>query len=305
MDVQTNSVAIEEGVVRVFMPNSGYGFIDTDSGGSLFFYIKELLAVGLEDIDQGTRVRFVPGYAKDGRSKVVRFLEIGGLPAGRGRVVLEKGRFVLRARRPAMTPGVVEDFLPTRSYGFATVNHRRIFFHLDEQGTMSGMTFVRYGKGEQRPTPARGDMIDAVIVPGRPGTRDRASHWVLRAAPTVQDDKPPEISTVISPALAPESKTVEQDVTRVPEAPAIIVPEKPEPPPHRNRVDVPENEWIEVRIHKLRRDRVSYGNTDRFGRILVPWSVFTRAGITNLRRDEVIQARCRREDDEIVAQEVR
>ena len=89
--VQTTFIP-ERGNVRYFVPSRGYGFIATEAGEDLFFYVTVLMRANLDDIPPGTPVKFFRGLYKDGRTQVHHFVEINGK-------VPEQGRYRLNGLR--------------------------------------------------------------------------------------------------------------------------------------------------------------------------------------------------------------
>lgn len=106
----------KSGKVKFFKRNSGYGFIALDAGGRIFFSIRELLKAGMETISKDVSVIIEPGSARDGRSKVWRFLEIGGNAVVPGRYEVVDGKFVMVRNEPgAVSPQLGHVPPPTSS----------------------------------------------------------------------------------------------------------------------------------------------------------------------------------------------
>ena len=95
MEVNEALALIESGYIRFFNPDRGYGFVELDRGGDLFFYIVELMKAGLETIELGVPVTIRRGFAKDGRPKVIEFIEIDGREVVKAKCTFINGRFVL------------------------------------------------------------------------------------------------------------------------------------------------------------------------------------------------------------------
>lgn len=305
-------VPVERGTVRRYFPEKGYGFVTTQQGGVIFFFISELLKAGYERVEEGVSVAFTRGLAKDGRLKIARFLEVYGWPAGTGTYTVEDRRLVLKNVRPAYEDGIVEVYFPKKGYGFALVGGRRVFIHEKQQGRGENASFVACRSHESAPTPVEGDLVRAVVVPGRSGTNDKASRWCLLGTAGVVEAAR-EVSASVEPVEGVSGYVVEivpaaqpQQVLPPepqPETKPTVVSAVPEPLPKRRPVVT--EDWIDVDLRKLRKDRVSYADTDDFGQVQIPWTLFIRAGIKSLKSTEVLQVRLRDDSEEFVVTAVR
>jgi len=51
-------MAMEQGTVKWFNANKGYGFIKRDSGEDVFVHYREIAGEGFKSLDEGDRVQF-------------------------------------------------------------------------------------------------------------------------------------------------------------------------------------------------------------------------------------------------------
>ncbi len=56
----------EQGKVKWFNPDKGYGFIERDAGGDVFVHHTEILIDGYRTLDQNQRVEFTVTRGKKG-----------------------------------------------------------------------------------------------------------------------------------------------------------------------------------------------------------------------------------------------
>ncbi|HEV7448961.1 MAG TPA: cold shock domain-containing protein [Candidatus Paceibacterota bacterium] len=103
MTAGTTQAPIETGRVKFFNKGRGYGFVDLDNGGDIFFFVVALLKANRENIHPGVCVTFRRGLAKDGRPFIDEFIEIEGMKVAKGEVEMVDGRWVLLKDRQPTT----------------------------------------------------------------------------------------------------------------------------------------------------------------------------------------------------------
>lgn len=59
---------MEQGTVKWFNKNKGYGFISKDSGGEIFVHYSAIIADGFKELKMGERVEFEITDGKKGPS---------------------------------------------------------------------------------------------------------------------------------------------------------------------------------------------------------------------------------------------
>lgn len=296
---------IERGIVRQFSEADGYGFIDVQGGGSLFFHVIELAKIGLARIEPRTWVKFTRGFDGKRRQRVAKFIEIDGAPVGRGTYSVDKGKIILLSSTPSCVRAVVERYIPLKSYGFASWDGRSALFHAQQQGYGTTVSFRPYRSHNGKPVPAEGDTVLLWIVEGKSNIAGKAIKWILEkradkpVAPSSNalDQSEPIIRTSRKDSETGQKPILSTDACRLPPKSDLI---------SERKISLPsEDEWIDVRVRKLRPDKVSYGDTDRFGKILIPWSVLLKTKIKGVKKDETLQVKCRLGENQLIAFQVR
>ena len=57
---------MEEGIVKWFSDQKGYGFIEQDNGEDIFVHHSEIIGTGFKTLSEGDRVTFEVGSGKKG-----------------------------------------------------------------------------------------------------------------------------------------------------------------------------------------------------------------------------------------------
>lgn len=189
---------------------------------------------------------------------------------------------------PWIERGVVISYFKRQCFGFLQLDTGGdLFFHksrLDKIGLAcifkgTRVTFVRGVDRDNR------EQVDHFLeVDGRPVTPTNPVGVKIEA---VLDDRPAMASSQKPPSPL--------KVKEVPLRPAVQTKVRPTPP---------EAEWIGVQVRKLRAEHTTYAESD-MGTVLVPWPVFLRARVKSLPRDEHLEARCKRDGENLIATEIR
>ena len=310
MNEGQTSVLPEKGVVKFFNKEKGFGFIEFDgTEPDLFFSYVALYAANTQDIGVGVQVVITRGVSKEGRSRVDRFLEIGGVPAEHGTFSFAaEGGFRFYSSTGTVEKGVVRTFEKDRAFGFITldIGGSSLFFFIaelmkanrDDIEPGTRVEVVRGRAKDGRLKVSRFVKIDG--VPVTPGTYSLVDgKFVLH-----RDDKPPSgeppqsevLPVALQEALAPcrtETAECKSQPVSTPSAPKPVVP------------TIDKDEWLLVTLRKIRQGHTSYAESDTLGQILVPWPILQKARITSARTEERFELRCKQGEDHLVAHEIR
>lgn len=194
-----------------------------------------------------------------------------------------------RAETSQVESGIVESFAG-RGFGFITLDsgEPNLFFHVVELlkagfESISPGTRVMFHRGpgkDGRPRVAR-----FIEIAGRPVV-EYQFHKVGKRYEIVRELTRP----ITSARDSASSKTAERNSeASVPLKPVRVVPE----------------DWIDVNVRKIRKERVTYARTESLGQVEIPWELLQKVHITSLREGEGLQVKVQEGEEHLIATAVR
>lgn len=180
---------------------------------------------------------------------------------------------------PPWIEAKVNHFNTEGGYGFADVQDGEVvYIHGKRRGRlMADGSFQHYPFGERGEEVRVGDIATVRIAAERERGRLFAYEWYSGSAGSSSE-------VAVSAATTGASTGLDESSPAVDHTP---VPAQRREPPRLGPSDE-----IEVTIKSIKRDRTSYGSSETYGQILIPWSVLLAAGITSKKVDEVFVVRC-------------